>query len=62
MRPLQVQNLMTACIIIVAAYYSSIALVTTHIQAPQDTKNKIWCASGTEKKVSVAGTYSWLAG
>ena len=57
MHPLQVQNLMTACIIVVAAYYSSIALVTTHLQAPQDTKNKIWCASGLEKNVPAAGIY-----
>ena len=56
MRYVQVQNMMTACIIIVAAYYSAIALVTTHLHIPQDTKNKIWCVPGLRKKAPAAGS------
>ena len=38
----QVQNVMTGCIMTVAVYYSVIALVTTQINASHDTKATIW--------------------
>ena len=37
-----VQNVMTGCIMTVAVYYSSIALVATQINASHDTKAPIW--------------------
>lgn len=33
---------MTTCILLIAVYFSTIALVTTHIGAPHETKETIW--------------------
>lgn len=41
---LQVQNIMTAVIIILAMYYSVIALITTHLDVSTDKRNTIWYA------------------
>ena len=43
--PVQVQNVMTAVIIILAMYYSIIALVTTHLDVTRDQRNNIWWAT-----------------
>lgn len=39
---MQVQDLMTVCIIAIAVYYSTIAVVTSHLSVAQETKNTVW--------------------
>ncbi|KAK9803005.1 hypothetical protein WJX73_009560 [Symbiochloris irregularis] len=43
----RVQNIMTACVMLLAIYIATLALVTTHIDAPHHTKATIWGAAGT---------------
>ncbi|KAK9838406.1 hypothetical protein WJX84_011802 [Apatococcus fuscideae] len=42
----KVQNIMTACIMLIAIYFSTIAVVTTQLNAPQKTKTNIWGSAG----------------
>ncbi|KAK9810081.1 hypothetical protein WJX72_004467 [[Myrmecia] bisecta] len=51
----KVQNTMTACVMAVAMYYSTIALITTQLDVPHETKATIW---GTAGGVALIAYYS----
>ena len=39
---MQVQNIMTACIMALAMYYLAIATITVHLDVTPETRNTIW--------------------